>query len=202
MSGAILKSLLFGILVAAAIGPIAILIVGTAAERGLRAGFGAGLGAALADLVYALLAFSAGAVLLPALAAWRPAIHAGSALLLIGVATAMAVRELRQGAAAAPAPRSAAQALLPTFLLTLANPMTLAVFAGFAGQLPVAGSLTRAVGLAGALFSGSLLVQTALATAGALLGTLPAGSTWRRAVKLGSAAGIGAFGFAGLLAGS
>ncbi|MGH8250983.1 MAG: hypothetical protein ACREVI_09875 [Steroidobacteraceae bacterium] len=54
MGAAFWKALLFGVVVAGSIGPIALLIFGTAARRGLAAGCFAGLGAALADLVYAL----------------------------------------------------------------------------------------------------------------------------------------------------
>jgi threonine/homoserine/homoserine lactone efflux protein len=56
MGGAFWKTLVFGVVLAASIGPIALLIFGTAARSGFAAGFYAGLGAALADLVYAPLA--------------------------------------------------------------------------------------------------------------------------------------------------
>jgi len=94
ISGAFLKSLTFGAVIAASIGPVALLIVGTAANRGLWSGFFAGLGAALADLVYALVAFSTGALLLPLLEAQVRAIRIGSALLLIGFAILMICRDV------------------------------------------------------------------------------------------------------------
>lgn len=199
MGGAFLQSLFFGVFAAASIGPIAILVISTASSHGLRSGFLAGLGAALADLVYALLAFSIGALVLPPLTEHRVAIRVGSALLLIGLAIAMIRREISAVRDLPVARGRAAHALLPTLLLTLVNPMTLVLFAGFVPQLPLAGSLAAAAWLASGLFCGSLLVQFALAVAGCLLGTALPGRGWRRLVNLAGAAGVLAFGLAGLL---
>jgi threonine/homoserine/homoserine lactone efflux protein len=198
MSGAFLKSLTFGVFIAASIGPIALLIIGTAAGRGLRLGSFAALGAALADLAYALLAFSAGALILPLLGAEAQAIRIGSALVLIVFAIAMIRRDFAAGDTKPAAPRHAAGALLPTFLLTLVNPMTLVIFAGFVPQLPLAGSFATAAMLAFGLFLGSLLIQFALAISGWLLGAALPGRSWRRSINLAGATGVLAFGLVGL----
>jgi len=195
------RALVFGVAVAASIGPIALMIFGIAARRGLAVGCFAGLGAALADLVYALLAFSIGALLLPMLAEHAIAIRIACALLLTGLGSWM----LLSGVAAPPAaagPQPAARTMLAIFLLTMVNPMTLVVFAGFVPQLPVAGSCRVAIWLALALFAGSLLVQLALAVAGSALGVALPGRRWQRAIHLASAAGILAFGLAGLYSAS
>jgi threonine/homoserine/homoserine lactone efflux protein len=201
MGGAFWKSLLFGALLAASIGPIALLIFGTAARRGFAAGGFAALGAALADLVYALTAFSAGALILPLLAAHEAAVHVASALLLVALGLVMLLRRPPAAveAAATPAGRSASM-LLPVFLLTLVNPMTIVVFAGFAPQLPLAGSVAVAAGLAIALGAGSLAVALAVAAAGAAFGAVLPGAGWQRLISLISAAGILAFGIYGLVA--
>lgn len=198
MSGAFLKSLAFGLLVAGSIGPIAILIVSTAASRGLWAGIFAALGAALADLAYALLAFWVGAWALPLLEAQAQWIRIGSALVLIGFAIAMFRSAIRPGTSTPAVPRAASGTLLPTFLLTFFNPMTLAFFVGFVPQLPVAGAPALAAWLAFALFLGSLGVQVALAISGWLLGAALPGRGWQRSISLLGAAGILAFGLAGL----
>ena len=200
MSGAIWKALLFGAVLAGSIGPIALLIFGTAANRGLAAGAFAAAGAALADLVYALLAFSIGALLLPALEQQATVIRVACALLLTGLGVWMLLQRPAD-AAAAPA-RPAAHLLLRVFLLTLVNPMTLVVFAGFVPQLPLAGSLPAAVTLALALAAGSLAVALAIAAAGAALGAALPGRGWQRAINLAAAAGILAFGLTGLLTAS
>jgi threonine/homoserine/homoserine lactone efflux protein len=54
--GALWKAFVFGAVVAGSIGPIALLIFGIAVRQGFAAGAFAGLGAALADLLYALAA--------------------------------------------------------------------------------------------------------------------------------------------------
>ena len=197
MSHAFLKSLAFGLFVAASIGPIAVLIIGTAAARGLWPGVSAATGAALADLVYALLAFTAGALILPLLTAQATAIRIGSSLVLAGFAIAILLREFAGQVADPPARRAATGALLPTFLLTLVNPATFVVFAGFVPQLPLAGSIAAAAWLALGLFLGSLLVQLALAVMGTLLGSALRGRHWRRSINLAGAAGILGFALVG-----
>ena len=198
MAGAFWKSLVFGVVLAGSIGPIALLILNTAARAGFRAGFFAGCGAALADLLYALVAFSAGAVLLPLLEAQARTVRIACAALLVALGLSMLVRGARLPDAP-PVPSQAARALLPTFLLTLVNPMTIVVFAGFVPQLPLAGSIATAAWLAFALFLGSLAVQAALAGGGALVGAALPGAGWRRAINLASGAGVLAFGVAGLV---
>jgi putative LysE/RhtB family amino acid efflux pump len=191
------KAFLFGAIVAGAIGPIALLIFGTAARRGFAAGAFAGLGAALADFLYALAAFLAGALVLPLLAEREYAIRAACGLLLVAVGLAVLLRAPR-GTETPAAPGRAAHAFLPTFLLTIVNPMTLVVFAGIVPQLPVAGSAARAAPLALALAAGSAAVQLAIAGSGAAVGQALPGAGWRRAVSVGSAIGIIAFGLAGI----
>jgi len=198
MSGAFLKSLAFGVVVAASIGPIALLIIAMAAGRGLRLGSFAALGAALADFAYALLAFSAGALVLPLLVAQARAVRIGSALVLIVLAIAMIRRHFAARDTNPAASQRAAGALLPTFLLTLVNPMTLVIFAGFVPQLPLGGSLATAAMLAFGLFLGSLLIQLALAISGWLLGAALPGRGWRRSINLAGAIGVLAFGLTGL----
>ena len=198
MNGAFLKALAFGLVVAASIGPIAILIIATAASRGLGPGIFAALGAALADFAFALLAFSAAAWALPLLETQVRAMRVGSSLVLIGFAIAMIRRSLMAGAMTTPAPAGATGTLLPTFLLTAVNPMTFVIFAGFVPQLPVAGAPALAVWLAFGLFLGSLLVQLALAVSGWLLGATLPGRGWQRSIGFAGAAGILAFGIAGL----
>ncbi|MEX2149038.1 MAG: hypothetical protein WD793_02400 [Steroidobacteraceae bacterium] len=197
MAGALWKAFVFGAVVAGAIGPIALLIFGTAAREGIAAGFFAGTGAALADLVYALAAFSIGALVLPLVAAHEPEIHAGCGLLLVGLGAWMLLTLARRVDPPAAA-RPAARAFLPTFGLTIVNPMTLVVFAGIVPQLPVAGSLANAAALALALAAGSLFVQSAIAAAGAGIGAALPDEGWRRAVTAAAAAGILAFGIYGL----
>ena len=193
------KAFLFGVIVAGAIGPIALLIFGTGARQGFAAGALAGLGAALADLLYALSALSAGALVLPYLAEHERAIQVGCGLLLVALGAWMLFRLLKApDAPAAAVP--AGSAFWPTFLLTVVNPLTFVVFAGVVPQLPVAGSLARAAGLALAVAAGSAAVNVAIGGSGAALGRVLPGEGGRRAVTAAAAAGIAAFGIYGLVA--
>ena len=197
MGGALWKAFAFGAVVAGSIGPIALLIFGIAARQGFAAGALAGLGAALADLIYALVAFWTGALILPLLAAHETAIRVGAALLLIGLGLSMLLNQRRSMDAPA-----TAGSFLPIFLLTIVNPMTVVVFAGIVPQLPVAGSPVNAAWFALALCAGSVLVQFLIAGFGAALGSALPGTGPRRAINIAAAAGILAFGIYGLVAAS
>lgn len=75
------------------------------------------------------------------------------------------------------------------------NPLTVVAFAGLAGQLPLSGRLTGVLLYAVAVLAGSLVIQVALATLGAILG---AGFLRdpRRLALLGLASGVGLIAFA------
>jgi threonine/homoserine/homoserine lactone efflux protein len=193
------KAFVFGVVVAGAIGPIALLIFGTGARQGFAAGAIAALGASFADFIYAFGAFMLGALILPFLARHRAAIDVGCALLLIGFGAWMLFAQLRPGRPPE-VPRPAARHFLPTFVLTFLNPMTLAIFAGFVPQLPVAGSPAMAAILALALAAGSAAVGLGFAGAGVAIGKALPGDRTRRMVSAASAAGILAFGIYGLVA--
>jgi threonine/homoserine/homoserine lactone efflux protein len=193
------KAILFGVIVSGTVGPIALLIFGTGARQGFAAGGVAALGASFADLLYALGAFLLGALILPFLTLHRAGIEIGCALVLVGFGAWMLFAQLRPGRPPE-APKHAAQHFLPTFVLTLLNPMTLVIFAGFVPQLPVAGSLARAAFLALALAAGSAAVGLGFAAAGAAVGQAMPGERARRAVSTAGALGILAFGIAGLIA--
>lgn len=193
------KAFTFGVFVAAAIGPIALLIFGTGARQGFAAGAVAALGASLADFLYAFGALVLGALILPFLASHRVSIEIGCALLLVGFGAWMLLAQLHAGPAPE-APRPAARLFLPTFVLTFLNPMTFAIFAGFVPQLPVAGSVAMAAILALALATGSAAVGLGFAGAGSVLGKALPDERARRAVSAVAAAGILAFGIYGLAA--
>ena len=199
-----LQSLLFGATLAAAVGPIALLIVNYGISQGFRAAFAAGCGAAVADLLYAMLAFIAGAQLLAWLADKQDEFHRLSSLVLILLGLwmlwrAWAVRAVQAPVATTPPPPvDAARPFATTLLLTIVNPLTVLVFVGFAGQLPLGGSPRVAAMLALAVFAGSLMVQTAFALGGAALARVLSNPRWRRLLNGSSGAAIAAFGFHGM----
>jgi threonine/homoserine/homoserine lactone efflux protein len=200
----LVRSFLFGLTLAAAVGPIALLIVNYGISRGFRAAFAAGCGAAVADLLYAMLAFVAGAQLLAWLADKQEEFRRLSSLVLLLLGLWMMWRAWtphagdKAVAALATPGLDAQRPFLTTLLLTIVNPLTVLVFAGFTGQLPLGGSLRAAAVLALAVFAGSLMVQTVFALGGAALARVLSDSRWRRLLNGLSGLAIVAFGIHGV----
>ena len=195
---------MFGLTLAAAVGPVALLILNYGVSRGFRTAFAAGCGAAVADLMYALLAFAAGAQIVAWLAGNEAGFRRISSLVLVALGLWMLWRAWSPGVARRPiagTASTAADAARPfttTLLLTSVNPLTVLVFAGFSGQLPLGGSPGAALLLALAVFAGSLTVQTGLALSGAALARVLSNLRWQRLLNGLSGAVIAAFGMYGI----
>ena len=199
IAAALLKSLLFGLTIALAIGPIALLIVNYGVTRGFAAATRSAFGAGLADFTYAIVAFVAGDLLVARLEAHRKVFEIVAAGMLVLFGIYMLASALRVHGPVSTARASGTRnELVTTYGLTLFNPLTLVAFAGFAGQLPLAGSTARALILAAAVFTGSILVQLGLAAAGAQLGRRLRNTTVLKSLNVASGLGILAFGFIGL----
>lgn len=141
-----LKGVLMGIAVAAPVGPIGVLCIRRTLADGRAAGLATGLGAATADGLYGLLVavgFAATGVLVSY--ATPMAVGGGLLLMWLGV---MPVRGfLRTGDESAPVkPASGHRTVLKswatTFVLTMANPMTILTFVGMIAGLGAAASST------------------------------------------------------------
>lgn len=199
MLDGVTRSFAFGVTLAAAVGPIALLILGYGIRGGLKPALGAGLGAALADLTYALAAFSIGSLLLTRLVEHEKTFQTGSAITLIGVGVWVLWRAARNSPAAAAASGDISRPLVTTYMLTLVNPLTIIVFTTFAAQLPLTASRTAAAIFAFSLFLGSLMVQTVFAAGGATLSRLVSRPGWIRVLNMLSGAAIAAFGVTALI---
>ena len=195
----ILKSLLFGLTIALAVGPIALLIVNYGVTRGFASAARSALGAGLADLTYAAVAFVAGDLLVARLEPHRSLFEIIAALLLIVFGGYLLIGAMRVGRTVSAAVATPGKSeLATTYALTLFNPLTIVAFAGFAGQLPLAGSTVRALLLAFTVFLGSICVQIALATAGAQLGRWLRNPAVLKSLNAVSGLGILVFGLLGL----
>lgn len=139
-----LKALIIGFSIAAPVGPIGVLCIRRTLAQGRATGLATGLGAAGADAVYgaiAALGITAVTTLLVEQAHWLR-LFGGAFLIWLGI---QAMREAPADAANSPQAASLAAAFGSTFLLTLANPMTILSFvAVFASLGPSAGAPTRA----------------------------------------------------------
>ncbi|WP_299699775.1 LysE family transporter [uncultured Pontibacter sp.] len=200
-----LKAFVFGVTLAVAVGPIAILIINRGLVYGFRSGVLCGVGAALADLTYALVAFTVGSILVSYLNmnqvyfSWV----ASGALILFGLW--MLLGSLKISDAAKDYHTSAVQKgelgyLTSTYLLTVVNPLTIVAFVGFSGQLvkPDFGVL-QVFNLSIAIFLGSVIIQTLLATFGASLGRYMKNPKSIQILNIISSLSIIGFGILGML---
>lgn len=193
-----LEAFLFGLTIAAAVGPIAILVMNYGLRLGPWAGLRAGAGAATADLGYAVAALAVGAAVAQAIGPWRREFEIVAALALIGFAAWMAWGLLKPAKAAETKP-TRPKPYLTTLALTAVNPLTVILFLGFTGHIPPATPLAEMVVVAVVLGLGSLIVQSAFALGGAGLGKVLTDPKWIRRLNLASAVGIAAFGVYGLV---
>lgn len=194
-----LRALLFGATVAAAIGPIALLIIHNGMRHGLAAALASAAGVAAADFVYALAAFAAGSQLVTLLAREQRLFAVAASAALVALGLWLAQGALRTQGAPAGRTRARRVGFRGTFLLTLANPLTIALFAGFSGQLALSAPWTDALYFAAFIFAGSLPVQACYAFVGASVRRFAPGPGVIHALNLASSLGIIAFGTYGLI---
>ena len=200
-----LHAFAFGFSLAIAIGPIALLIFQNGLTHGLQVAVRSALAAATADWIYAWLAFWVGSQVITVLAPYAPVIRTISALLLIAIGAWLSWKAARVPPAdSAPSERvrGTVAGFWITLGLTLSNPLTLAMFLGFAGQLSPGGDSYSAAYYALWVFLGSLLVQLALASLGASIGKWLANTRVIAMLNFASGIAIVAFGVRGLLAAS
>jgi threonine/homoserine/homoserine lactone efflux protein len=164
----LVKGFGIGFLVAAAIGPIAMLCIRTTLERGRIAGIAAGMGVAVADTIFAAIgayAISFVGAALSSSETWLKLVG-GLVLIAFGIYLArkspnVAMEDNRE------VPKSLAADFALMLVLTLANPMTILSFAGlFAGVSGLRGFELNAIpALLVGVFAGSALWWVALAVA-------------------------------------
>jgi threonine/homoserine/homoserine lactone efflux protein len=157
----LLRGVAIGLALAIPVGPIALLCMRRTLARGFPVGLATGLGAALADLIYATIAaFGIGAIETVLLAYRTPLSFVGGLFLLslawrTGFSKHHVVREVN------PSTRGIASAFFSGLALTATNPLTVlgfvAIFAGFGvgrglTDTARAVSLTLGVGAGSALW--------------------------------------------------
>lgn len=155
-----IKSMGFGLAVAAPVGPMSILCMRRSLTVGWRHGLATGFGIATGDGLYAAIAALGLTGISTFMLAYDRPLHlaAGFFLLYLGLKTFW--RNGDEGtAAAAPTSASAARAFWGSLLLTLTNPPTIIMFAAiFAALAPKAGfEPASALATVGGVTLGSLL---------------------------------------------
>jgi putative LysE/RhtB family amino acid efflux pump len=132
-----LKGAVLGLSIAAPVGPMALLCLRTTLAHGFRAGLLGGMGVAAGDVFYASLAafgLQAAAALLTGQSLWLGALG-GVYLVWFGAGT---MRQPLPEAPAGDAGRKGLGVFAAMFLLTLANPPTIMIFAAMFASLGLA----------------------------------------------------------------
>ncbi|HZL46647.1 MAG TPA: LysE family transporter [Opitutaceae bacterium] len=157
----LLKGVAIGFAIAAPVGPINLLCLRRSLADGRRVGFVSGLGAAAADTSYGILAaigLTAVTSFLVGHRAWLQ-FFGGLFLVALGVGTMRAGKARRDLAAPLQVGRLR-DAFISTYVLTLANPMTILAFTSVFATLGLgwqAGQTLEALELIGGVFLGSSL---------------------------------------------
>ncbi|GIE75832.1 lysine transporter LysE [Actinoplanes philippinensis] len=171
MSGAFLAGVVAGYGIAVPVGAIGVLIAGLSARTSLRIGAAAGLGAATADGIYALIAVAGGAAVAGVVAPVETPLRLlGAAVLLVlaGWTTWGAIR--RPGVTQRDErPATALRAYSGVLALTLLNPATVIYFAALVlGSGGAGGGVWFVIGA----FLASASWQLLIAGGGSLIGRL------------------------------
>jgi threonine/homoserine/homoserine lactone efflux protein len=184
-----------GFLVAAAIGPIAMLCIRTTLERGRIAGIAAGMGVAVADTIYAAIGAYGISFVGAALTSGESWLKLVGGIVLIAFGIYLARKQPVGATEEQEVPKSLTADFLMTLGLTLTNPMTILSFAGlFAGVSGLRGfPLTEIPALLLGVFAGSAVWWLALAFVIGLIRhkIRPTTMLW---INRGSAAAIIGFG--------
>ena len=155
----LLKGMAVGFAIAAPVGPINLLCLRRSLADGRRVGFVSGLGAAAADTTYGAIAaigLTAITDFLINYSLWLRA-FGGLFLLVLGVCTIRAPAPRREMAAPVHVGRLR-DAFVSTYVLTLANPMTIIAFTGVFASLGLgwqSGRYLDGLALVGGVFAGS-----------------------------------------------
>ena len=184
-----------GFLVAAAIGPIAMLCIRTMLERGRIAGIAAGMGVAVADTIYAAIGAYGISFVGAALTSGESWLKLVGGIVLIAFGIYLARKQPVNATEEREVPKSIVADFGMTLVLTLTNPMTILSFAGlFAGVSGLRGfPLVEIPALLLGVFVGSAVWWVALAFVIGLIRhkISPTTMLW---INRGSAAAIIGFG--------
>jgi threonine/homoserine/homoserine lactone efflux protein len=189
----LVRGFVLGFVIAAAVGPITLLVIRRTLGSGWRMGIASGMGVATADTAYgAVAAFGIAAVADALVAISRPlGIVGGAALIAIGLRTVL--RPTAPVAAAAPGARNLTAGYLSILGLTLTNPMTIIFYGAVIVSVGVPASSVAALSLWLGLAIGSVAWWLVLVPLVALVrGRLS--SRVLRAITVASGIAIAAFG--------
>jgi len=190
---------LFGLTIALSVGPVALMIANYGMRAGTATGVRAAVGVAAADGCYAVLAFTLGALLASTLASQLWLFRTVGALVLLAMGARMLWHALRDRRRTldGDAPPPGIRPFTSMFVVTLANPLTILLFYGYAAV--AAGAHRHWLTSAACVFAGSLAGQLVFAFGGSAIGRFVKSPAWLAASHVLAALVVLGYGVAGLV---
>lgn len=137
------KGLLIGFMIAAPVGPIALLCMRRTLEDGFKLGFATGMGAAVADAFYGAAAAFGVAAVGEFLTKHAQEFSLGGSLVMFVLGWRMLALNKREKNAPDSHPHSYPAAFFSSLILTITNPVTVLAFAAMLTMLGVGSGLTQ-----------------------------------------------------------
>ena len=190
----VLRGFILGFTIAAAVGPISLLVIRRTIAPGRLYGLVSGFGVATADATYGAIAAFGLAAITDVLVNARVALGLAGGVFLLGLAWQTIRSSPTEAATPAPTGRRGyAGAYLSILALTMANPMTILSFGAlFAGLGVTTGATGGAASVVVGVLLGSATWWVVLTTVvGRLRGRMT--SSWIQRINIGSGVLIGAF---------
>ncbi|WP_412023696.1 LysE family translocator [Burkholderia cepacia] len=193
-----MNDFLFGLMIALSVGPVALMIANYGMRAGTATGVRAAAGVAAADGCYAVVAFTIGAMLASTLASHLPLFRVVGALVLLAMGARMLWQALRDRRRTldGDAPPPGNRPFTSMFFVTLANPLTILLFYGYATA--AAGAHRHWLMGAACVFAGSLTGQLVFAFGGSAIGRIVKSPGWLAASHVVAALVVLGYGVAGL----
>ncbi|WP_407971904.1 LysE family translocator [Burkholderia pyrrocinia] len=194
-----MSDFLFGLTIALSVGPVALMIANYGMRAGTASGVRAAVGVAAADGCYAVVAFTIGAMLASTLASHLLLFRVVGALVLLAMGARMLWQALtdRRRTLDGDAPPPGNRPFTSMFFVTLANPLTILLFYGYATA--AAGAHLHWLFGAACVFAGSLAGQLVFAFGGSAIGRVVKSPGWLAASHVVAALVVLGYGIAGLV---
>ncbi|GAU06194.1 MULTISPECIES: LysE family translocator [Burkholderia cepacia complex] len=194
-----MNDFLFGLMIALSVGPVALMIANYGMRAGIATGVRAAVGVAAADGCYAVVAFTIGAMLASTLASHLSLFRVVGAFVLLAMGTRMLWHALRDRRRTldGDAPPPGTRPFTSMFFVTLANPLTILLFYGYATA--AAGAHRHWLFGAACVFAGSLAGQLVFAFGGSTIGRIVKSPGWLAASHVVAALVVLGYGVAGLV---
>lgn len=195
-----MNDFLFRLMIALSVGPVALMIANYGMRAGTAAGVRAAIGVAAADGCYAVVAFTIGAMLASTLASHLSVFRMVGACVLLAMGMRMlwqALRDRRRTLDGDALPPPGDRPFMSMFFVTLANPLTILLFYGYATA--AAGAHRHWLPGAACVFAGSLAGQLVFAFGGSAIGRFVKSPGGLAASHAAAALVVLGYGVAGLM---